>query len=134
MLPAGSRLHTSEEFATVVRLGRRSASPRLVAHLLLGSPVSRDAAGVRVGFVVSGKVGNAVVRHRVTRRLRVQIAPLLATLPPGTDVVARALPAAATATSAELARDLRSAVSGALRKARGAAAGGRPGTPVGAVR
>ena len=38
MLPAGSRLHTSEEFAAVVRLGRRSASPRMVVHLLTGTP------------------------------------------------------------------------------------------------
>jgi ribonuclease P protein component len=145
MLPAGSRLHTSEEFAAVVRLGRRSASPRMVVHLLTGGPgVQSDQArsdqapsdqapsdqapsdqAPRAGFVVSGKVGNAVVRHRVTRRLRALMRPQLAGLPAGTDVVVRALPAAASATSAELGTDLRAALAGALRKSRTARAQSR---------
>jgi len=135
MLPAGSRLHTSEEFAAVVRLGRRSASPRMVVHLLTGRPGARsDQASSdqarsdqapRVGFVVSGKVGNAVVRHRVTRRLRALMRPQLAGLPAGTDVVVRALPAAASASSAELGIDLRAALAGALRKSRSARAQSR---------
>jgi ribonuclease P protein component len=64
----------------------------------------------RAGFVVSSAVGNSVVRHRVSRRLREQVRPLLTGLPAGTDVVVRAFPAAATATSAQLGRDLRSAL------------------------
>ena len=128
MLPAGSRLHTSEEFAAVVRLGRRSASPRMVVHLLTGHPGAQsDQApsdqAPRVGFVVSGKVGNAVVRHRVTRRALMR--PQLAGLPAGTDVVVRALPAAASASSAELGVDLRAALAGALRKSRSARAQSR---------
>ncbi len=31
----------------------------------------------KVGFVVSSKVGNAVIRHKVTRRLRNIFAPIL---------------------------------------------------------
>lgn len=125
MLPAGSRLHTSEEFAAVVRLGRRSASPRMVVHLLTGRPGGEPDQAPRAGFVVSGKVGNAVVRHRVTRRLRALVRPQLAGLPAGTDVVVRALPAAASATSAELGTDLRAALAGALRKSRSARAQSR---------
>ena len=89
MLPSGSRLHTSDEFSAVVRTGRRSASGSLVVHLLIDPSGSTPGRSSRVGFVVSGKVGNAVVRHRITRRLRVLIRPLLADLPPGTDVVVR---------------------------------------------
>jgi len=48
----------------------------------------------RVGFVVSKKVGNAVTRNRVKRRLRHLARDLEAPCP--TDVVVRALPAAAT--------------------------------------
>lgn len=129
MLPAGSRLHTSEQFAAVVRRGSRSASPRLVVHLLTDHrPGPHEEP--RVGFVVSGKVGNAVVRHRVTRRLRALVRAQLGELPSGTDVVVRALPAAATASSAELGVDLRSALAGALRRVRRSSAT----RPVGAGR
>jgi ribonuclease P protein component len=111
----------------------------MVVHLLTGGPgVQSDQArsdqarsdqapsdqAPRVGFVVSGKVGNAVVRHRVTRRLRALMRPQLAGLPAGTDVVVRALPAAASATFAELGTDLRAALAGALRKSRSARAVG----------
>ena len=73
----------------------------------------------RAGFVVSGKVGNAVVRHRITRRLRPLVREQLAALPAGTDLVVRALPAAAAgASSADLGRDLRSGLAAAARKGR----------------
>jgi len=130
MLPSGSRLHTSDEFSAVVRTGRRSASGSLVVHLLIDPSGSIPGRSSRVGFVVSGKVGNAVVRHRITRRLRVLIRPLLADLPPGTDVVVRALPTAADASSAELDRNVRGAAASALRKAR-AAGSARPVVPAG---
>ena len=70
----------------------------------------------RAGFVVSAKVGNAVVRHRVTRRLRPLVRQELTGLPAGTDLVVRALPAAATASSSDLGRDLRSGLAAAQRK------------------
>jgi len=112
MLPAGSRLHTSDEFAAVVRYGRRAGTRHLVVHLLGTGRTSSP----RAGFVVSAKVGNAVVRHRVTRRLRPLARQELAGLPAGTDVVIRALPAAASASSADLGRDLTSGLVAAERK------------------
>ena len=60
-----------------------------------------------MGLIVSKAVGNAVVRNRVKRRLRHQVAPLLDALPLGTTVALRAQPPAAEATSAELAEELR---------------------------
>jgi ribonuclease P protein component len=120
MLPAGSRLHTSDDFAAVVRSGCRGGSRHLVVHLL-GTGRSMPP---RAGFVVSAKVGNAVVRHRVTRRLRPLLRVELANLAPGTDVVVRALPGAATASSADLGRDLRDGLAAARRKAAGRARAG----------
>lgn len=112
MLPAGSRLHTSDDFAAVVRSGRRAGTRHLVVHVLgTGRPVAP-----RAGFVVSAKVGNAVVRHRVTRRLRPLVRQELAALPDGTDLVVRALPLAATASSRDLGLDLRSGIAAAQRK------------------
>ena len=70
--------------------------------------------GPRAGLVVSAAVGGAVTRKAVSRRLRHLLVPALAALPEGTDLVVRALPAAAGSSSAELADDL----AGALRSAR----------------
>lgn len=66
--------------------------------------------GPRFGFIVSKAVGNAVVRHRTSRRLRHVCAALTAQLPDRFDVVVRALPAAAKATSEELMRDVQRAL------------------------
>ncbi len=52
--------------------------------------------------MVSRKVGAAVTRNRVRRRLREQTRSRLASVPAGTLLVIRALPAAAEASSAEL--------------------------------
>ncbi|MCU1616523.1 MAG: ribonuclease protein component [Frankiales bacterium] len=67
-----------------------------------------DASGPRAGFVVGKAVGNSVVRHRVTRRLRAVLLEELPRLPATADVVVRARPEAATATTQQLHRDLRS--------------------------
>ena len=61
----------------------------------------------RVGFVVSKAVGNSVIRHRTTRRLRALVGSELVGIPDGTDLVVRALPPAGEATSAQLAERLR---------------------------
>jgi ribonuclease P protein component len=63
-------------------------------------------AGARAGFVVGKAVGNSVVRHRVTRRLRAVVRDELHRLPPTADLVVRARPEAAAASSDLLHRDL----------------------------
>ncbi|MEY8041964.1 ribonuclease P protein component [Saccharopolyspora cebuensis] len=127
MLPAAARLTSSEEFRLVVRRGRRAGRPRLVVHALrpdavtsgqqtsleaeLNTAPTRDSrVSTRVGFVVSKAVGNAVVRHQVTRRLRHLLRDRLDAVAPGTLVVVRALPPAATASSRELGADLDAAL------------------------
>jgi ribonuclease P protein component len=62
--------------------------------------------GARAGFVVGKAVGNSVVRHRVTRRLRAVVAGELHRLPASADLVVRARPEAGAAESALLRRDL----------------------------
>ncbi len=113
MLPAAARLRAAGDFAAVVRSGRRGPARHLVVHLL----ASQQPTPARAGFVVSAKVGNSVVRHRVTRRLRPLVRYRLAALPPGTDLVVRALPSAAGTSSAELAADLDSGIRMAARRA-----------------
>lgn len=113
MLPAAARLRAAADFTAAARRGRRGSSPTVVVHLLR---TDREA-GPRAGFVVSKKVGNSVVRHRVTRRLRPLVRTHLQDLPDGTDLVVRALPAAADASSTRLSTDLTSALRGAARRA-----------------
>jgi ribonuclease P protein component len=76
----------------------------VVVHLR--STDARAGQPPRVGFVVSKAVGGAVVRNRVKRRLRAQMAARLDRLPTGSDLVVRANPLAAQAISADLGRDL----------------------------
>jgi len=116
MLPAVHRMRLGSDFEAAVRRGRRSGRRCLVVHAVIAAgPGATDASSgsspARVGFVVSRAVGTAVVRNRVKRRLRV------AGLRPGTLVVVRAQPAAATATAAVLRQDLDAALPRALEAA-----------------
>ncbi|MCK9930080.1 ribonuclease P protein component [Frankia sp. Mgl5] len=105
MLPRGSRVRTRQEHALVGRSGRRVRAGSIVVH-----SVQTDVDGPpRAGFVVGRRVGNAVVRNRVRRRLREQTRSRLSLLPPGTAVLIRALPDAAGSSSADLGRSLESA-------------------------
>lgn len=111
MLPARHRLTDRADFAATIR-GRgttRRGSRLLVIHARSADSTSTDARGrpSRVGLVVSKAVGHAVTRTRVKRRLRAQMAELLPLVPAGTDIVIRANPASATASSAEIGTALR---------------------------
>lgn len=108
MLPVAARVRRSEDFREVLRRGSRAGRRRLVVHAMPAPDPS--AAQSRAGFVVSKAVGNSVVRHRVSRRLRHLVAARLGTVPPGSSLVIRALPPAANASSAELGADLDAAL------------------------
>lgn len=110
MLPASRRLKRPVDFSNVVRHGSRGSVATVVVHIR--QKPSQDPPVTRVGFVVSKKVGNAVVRNRVKRRLRHLVAAL--EIPDGFDVVVRALPAAAQSDS--LAQDVNQALEKGLRK------------------
>jgi len=77
--------------------------------------VRGDEPPARAGFVVSKAVGGAVVRNKVKRRLRHLVRSQLADLPPGTDLVVRALPSASGRSYVELGADLSQAIGAASR-------------------
>lgn len=97
-------MHRSSEFGSVVRGGARAGARTLVLHQRTTLRASDEPAVV--GLVVSRSVGNSVIRHRVSRRLRAVLAARLDSLPAGSGTVVRALPPAASASSAALAADL----------------------------
>jgi ribonuclease P protein component len=78
------RLKRRAEFLRVAAKGRKAPMPGLVLQAL-----SRDdSAPARLGFTVTKKVGNAVVRNRTRRRLKEAARLLLADRPvAGVDLV-----------------------------------------------
>jgi ribonuclease P protein component len=60
------RLKRRAEFLRAAQKGRKAAMPGLVLQVLPRD----DISALRLGFTVTKKVGNAVVRNRVRRRLR----------------------------------------------------------------
>ena len=116
MLPARNRLRESGQFRAVLRGpgASRAGGPLIVVHVALTDP--KGVRAPRVGFVVSGAVGGAVVRNRVKRRLRHLVAARLSGMPRGCDLVVRAAPAAAGAQFGELERELDRCLTRALAK------------------
>jgi ribonuclease P protein component len=111
VLPPAHRMRRATDFASVVRSGHRARRGCVVVH----HRAAVHAGPALVGFVVGKPVGGSVVRHRVTRRLRATCAARLDVLPAGSGTVIRALPEAASATSAQLGHDLDAAFAKLLR-------------------
>ena len=105
MLPSAHRLRASGDFTLIQRRGTRISRPTIIL-----SALSRSDSPTRLGLSVGKTVGNSVMRHSVSRKLRHVSAPHLRDLPAGTQLVIRALPAAAGATSAQLEADVSAAL------------------------
>jgi ribonuclease P protein component len=103
-----------------MRDGYRAASATVVVHVLRpASSVAVFPQPARFGLVVGRTVGNSVVRHRVSRRLRGLLAARAGRVPAGADIVVRARAQAASSTSARLGADLDVALASALRRVAG---------------
>ena len=101
MLAASARLHKSKQISAAMKSGKRSTSKLLVIFVAKG-----DSIDTKVAFAVGKTVGNSVVRHKVTRRLRHILSQELPHFPPGCHVVVRALPGSANASFDQLKENL----------------------------
>lgn len=95
------RLKNPRDFSLVYSQGR----PRFGKFIVVSSlPTDRQIS--RVGFAVSKKVGNAVKRNKIKRRLRAITQEMAPDFAPGFDVVIGAKRSCITADFAELRLDL----------------------------
>ena len=108
MLARSNRLVSADEYRAALRGGRRIPLTNAVVS------VARTAVDdpARFGFIVTRKVGNAVVRNRVRRRLKAISRELVDGGFVGADVVMRALPVSATVDWPILRLEVSSAVKG----------------------
>jgi ribonuclease P protein component len=97
---AYQRLRTPADFAAAREKAERGWPHRLLVVYL----APNDLGVVRVGITVSGRVGKAVVRNRVRRRLREALRRRRNQLQPGLDVLLIARPASAAASWPELSQ------------------------------
>ncbi|KTR53796.1 ribonuclease P protein component [Curtobacterium oceanosedimentum] len=130
MLARANRIVRGDDYRSVVRRGRRSATAHVVVSVVrrpsggaprgAGSPEA-VAPGpddpTRFGFIVAKTVGNAVVRNTIRRRLKAIAHELLTEVPTGHDVVIRALPAAAQAGWPTLLEDVSRSFARGVEKA-----------------
>lgn len=58
-------LKKNRDFQSVYKTGRSAANKYLIMYIM-----EKPEGGTRIGISVSRKVGNSVVRHRITRLIR----------------------------------------------------------------
>lgn len=92
------RLRRREEFRRALRDGKRARDALLSITAVRSELPDADS---RYGFAIPKRVGGAVVRNRIKRRLRAIVGK--SDHPKGWDYVIYAFPAAADATSEKLA-------------------------------
>jgi ribonuclease P protein component len=109
------RLSRSRDFDAVYRQGKSVSTRFLVLYWFDRNEGREDAP--RVGIAVPRKVGGAVVRNRVKRRLREAWRAQLERIPVGRDYVVVARPGLAESADAQGADWLTEHVGEVLRKA-----------------
>jgi ribonuclease P protein component len=102
--PKAARVCRRREYLALGRTGRRRHAPHFV---ILTEP---RVGSSRLGVTVSRKVGGAVVRNRVKRRIREVFRRDPRRLLPGHDVIVIAKPGAGELDASELRREITEAL------------------------
>ena len=106
MLAKANRITSADDYRVIVRRGAKVIGAHTVSYLR-----SRESGTeARFGFIVSKKVGGAVRRNLIRRRLKAACHEALGEGADSVDVVVRALPSAAVAGWPALRNDVLHAV------------------------
>jgi ribonuclease P protein component len=106
-LPKCERIRKRTEYLAVQGHGRKLASEHFLLFVLQrATPHAAAPAEVRGGFTVTRKVGGAVVRNRVKRRLREVFRRHKGWFPAGSEIVLVARPNAARLGYADVEREI----------------------------
>jgi ribonuclease P protein component len=119
VLAKANRITSADDYRRVVRRGAKVAGAHTVSYVRSRA----SGADARFGFIVSKKVGTAVRRNLVRRRLKAASLELVKDGADGFDLVVRALPSSADAGFSVLRDELRRATG---RVAGGATRSDRP--------
>ncbi len=113
MLPKKARLTTSEDFAKATKSGLRFTSENLVGYLYISPAVNNasDEQQTKCGLIINKSVGGSVMRHRIARQLRHDLALELNTFPTNSLFVVRVLKSAP-----EYTNELTQLISGLLSR------------------
>lgn len=101
MLAKKRRITTSRDFRRVYRSGNKKSGRFLKLYYL-----ENNHGSTRFGYSISKKVGKAVIRNRLKRRLRAICQQHLASFQPGIDVVLVARERAVEASYDELEKEV----------------------------
>jgi ribonuclease P protein component len=114
-----ARLKKRAQFLEVAGKGRKWTTPGLILQALPHPGDAPPAAGPRVGFTASRKVGIAVIRNRARRRLKAAVERILPDHAAAGDYVVIARSTTAARDFAALVGDLEAALKrlGAWREA-----------------
>jgi ribonuclease P protein component len=89
VLPPSARLTASSDFARATKSGLRVTSQHFVGYLYISPVTNQDSA--KCGLIINKTVGGSVKRHRLARKIRHAVAPMITNLPTGSLLVIRAL-------------------------------------------
>jgi len=106
VLAKANRITSADDYRVIVRRGAKVAGAHTVSYLR-----SRESgADARFGFIVSKKVGTAVRRNLIRRRLKAACHQAVGDGTHGVDVGVRALPSAADASWHQLRAEVLAAL------------------------
>jgi ribonuclease P protein component len=113
VLAKANRVTSGADYREIVRRGRRAGGANTVCYIRR----STAETPARFGFIVSKKVGTAVRRNLVRRRMKAAAHEFVDRLPAGSDIVVRALPGADQASWDTLHAEISAAIDRIFRTA-----------------